>query len=449
VVVAAQVGDGARALAEVPAVADLIGGAVTPDQLGHAGVALDQSGALFAQAGFPTVVLPVRDATALRAELDRRRPDRNADVTQHRGHDVYSWPQGGWTISWVLLDGWLVAHAAPDAATGWLDAVLAAPGGGNLGADPELERAQARGRAALGSAAAPPDVLLLVRTDRLARDLQDWAGAPRGLAGCVERAAQLTPIVHGAADLGAGGGDGWLGADLGGAQAEAVRAHIAPAAPPGFYAYRAAAPLAFAWTVELPWLEKQRAALGCPFAAGRITDPARAMTGMSGPRAYHGAATQIDIDDMSGSGALFLVLTDRDLVSAQLERIPARGLFERSRRIHGHDVRVLSLPGLSTILYLQEKDRFTIAFGAKVMEQVLAPGSDEPGNSHRPTGDEIAMVAVEPGRLRNLADLLARAMPRAEARALADRLRRYQKASVSLALEGDTLTVRAQVRLRK
>lgn len=465
VFVAARVSDGATALAEVTElgaialgttpqelVAPIAGGLgvspLAPEELKRAGFALDRSTAVFAQAGFPTMILPIADEAALRALLDKRRPAQNAGVTQHRGHDVYSWSAGDWTLAWVLLDGWLLVRIQPDGAVDWLDEVLAAPNGGNLGGDPELERAVARGRAALGRDH-DPGLVMLVRTDRLARDLAGWSAGPRGLAGCVERAAQLTPVLHGAAEVSWDAASGWLGADLG-THAEAVRAHLAPAAPSGFYAYRATAPIAFAWGVELPWLEKQRAALGCPFAAGRITDPFRAMTGMSGPRGIHGAASRVDPDDMSGTGAMHLILTDRELVNAQLERIPGRSLFERDRRIHGHGVTVLSVPSLPTILYVQEKDRFTIAFGTKVMEQVLAPGQD----AQRPAGDELFMAALEPARVRNLGELLAMAggalgRPRSAWRSLAERLQRYEKASLSLALEGETLALRLGMRLRK
>jgi hypothetical protein len=403
------------------------------EDIGAAGIAVDGSAAVFGQNGFPTAILPVADAERMRGFLDRKRPERNAEVSQHRGHSVVAWAEGELSVSWVQLDGWLVVRAAPGRGLEWLDEILAAPGGGNLGGDAELAGLASASAAALG----------MIRTARLAREVEDWRGAPAGLAGCVRSAAEVAPRVVATAT----GSDLRVSVDLVPAAATALRDHSGPAAPGGFYRYREKTPLAFAFAVGLPFLEKVRKAAGCPFLARPIRDPVRAMTGISGPRAWYGAFTRIDVDDLDGAGAVHLVLTDPDLISAQLEAIPGRSLFERKRTIAGRSVRSLSVPGLPAILYLQEGRRFTVALGGDAMGAVLGSGA-------APERPELAAVRIEPGRLRNLGRLVAAAvraanLPAGAAASLTEALRRVERASLVVELEADSLVMRAGMRLRK
>ena len=453
VVAAARVGDAVRALRETAELAAAVRGArladldaaaraafglspIAPDDLGAAGVRLDGSAAIFGQGGFPTAILPVADPDRLRRFLDARRPELGASVAEHRGHQVYSWSRGDLSASWVVLDGWLVLRAAPaDAGPAWLDQVLAAPGGGSLGADPDLAEVARRGEAALG---APAGLIALARFDRLAREIEDWKLLPE-LPACARALSGASPRLVAAARVGADGMDSWAALDLAPGAAGALRDHTGPAAPGGFYAYRARAPLALGLAVALPWLEKVRAGSGCPLLDQPIRDPVRAMTGMSGPRAIYAAATRIDIDDLDGGGALHMVLTDADLVNAQLESIPGRSLFERTRTIAGREVKALSFPGAPTILYRQEGRRFTAALGDRAMAAVLGPGA-------APAALEIAFGWLEPRRIRNLEALLAIRLPRRTAQAVASWLRRYQRASAVLELEGDSVVFRGTLR---
>jgi hypothetical protein len=483
VVAASRVGDAVGALREAGELAAAVQGArladldaaaraafglspMSPDDLAAAGIRLDASAAIFGQAGFPTALLPVADADRLRRFLDGKRPELGAEVASHRGHQIVSWSQGGVAASWVVLDGWLVLRAAPaSAGRGWLDQILAAPAGGSLGSDPDLAEVARRGEAALG---APPGVLALARFDRLAREIEDWKGAapPRTVSArdrhqiagddpvglpevslCARALAGAAARLVGAARLEAGAVDSWAALDLAPGAAGALRDHTGPPAPGGYYAYRAKAPLAVLLAVALPWLEKVRAAAGCPLLDRPIRDPVRAMTGMSGPRAIYAAATRIDIDDLDGGGALHMVLTDQDLVTAQLESIPGRSLFERKRTIAGRSVRSLSVPGLPAILYLQEGRRFTVALGGDAMGAVLGSGA-------APERPELAAVRIEPGRLRNLGRLVAAAvraanLPAGAAASLTEALRRVERASLVVELEADSLVMRAGMRLRK
>ena len=454
VLAVARVGDAALALRETGELAAAVEGSrladldaaargafglspLSPDDLAAAGIQLDGSGAIFGQAGFPTAILPVADAEKLRRFLDGKRPELGAEAAEHRGHQIVSWSRGEVGVSWVVLDGWLVLRAAPAAAgPAWLDQILAAPGGGSLGADPELAEVARRGEAALG---APAGVLALVRFDRLAREIEDARSFRPELPVCARALAAAAPRLVGAALVGQDGVDGWAALELAPGAAGALRDHTGPPAPGGFYAYRAKAPLAIALAVALPWLEKVRAAAGCPLLDRPIRDPVRAMTGMSGPRAIYAAATRIDIDDLDGGGALHMVLTDQDLVTAQLESIPGRSLFERKRTIAGREVVALSFPGAPTILYRQEGRRFTAALGDRAMAAVLGPGQ-------QPEHLEIAGAWLEPRRIRNLEALLAIRFPRRTAQAVATWLHKYQRASAVLQLEGDSVVFRGSLR---
>jgi len=412
---------------------------VSPEDLAAAGIQLGGSAALFGQGGFPTAVLPVADGDKLRRLLDRERPEHNASVAEHRGHQVYSWSQGDMAASWVVLDGWLILRAAPAGpGLAWLDQILAAPGGGSLGGDPELAEVARRGEQAL---AAAPGLIALVRFDRLAGELEDWKGSGRELPGCARTLAGAAPRLVAAARPGPAGTETWAALDLTTATAGALRDHSGPPAPGGYYSYRRAAPLALALAVPLPWLEKVRAAAGCPLIDQPIRDPVRQMTGMAGPRAIYAAASRIDIDDLDGSGAVHMVLTDPDLVNAQLESIPGRSLFERTRTIAGREVKALSFPGAPALLYRQEGRRFTAALGDKAMAAMLGRGTP-------PEHLEVAGAWLEPPRIRNLEALLAIRFPRRTAHAVATWLQHYQRVTAVLQLEGDSLVFRGGLRRR-
>ncbi len=411
-----------------------------PDDLAGAGIQQDGSAAVFGQAGFPTAILPVADGDKLRRMLEDLRRQNDAEVSEHRGHQVYSWTQGDVAASWVVLDGWLVLRAAPaSAGLAWLDQILAAPSGGSLGADADLAAAARRAGDALGG---PAGVIALVRFDRLAREAEDWKGAPPALPACARSAAAAAPRLVGGARITQDGIQSWAALDLTAGAAAALKDHAGPPAPGGYYRYREKAPLAVALAVQLPWLEKVRAAAGCPLIDEPIRDPVRAMTGMAGPRAIYAAATRIDLDDLDGGGAVHMVLTDPDLVKAQLEQIPMRSMFERTRTIAGREVKALNLPGAPTILYRQEGRRFTAALGDKAMAAVLGPGAP-------PAALEIAAAHLEPPRIRNLEALIAIRLPRKIAHAVAEWLHRYRAADAVLQLEGDSLEFRAALHRKK
>jgi hypothetical protein len=240
--------------------------------------------------------------------------------------------------------------------------------------------------------------------------------------------------------------------------ARALRKGVAGSPPQGFLAYRDAAALALGWSVELAVLEQARAALSCPGLDQALRDPVREATGFRGPRGWHVAATSIDLDDMSGAGAMHLVLADRNLIAAQLESIPARSLFERTRRVAGLPVQVLSVPGLPSIMYRQAGDRFTLAVGDGVMAEVLGT---EAGNPDQPAGDEargpeLAHLHIQPQRLPQLGQLLAIALSalavpaaRPTAAAIAERLSQYDQASLSARLDGNSVAISARIRMTR
>ena len=473
VAVTARVGEGvlaARELAGIASVATFVDQAqldrllgsvlgaspLDGSELAAAGIDVERSAALFGQRGFPTVALPVADADQV-SELLERRPAATAD---HRGHRIRSWRDGELWLSSVAIDAWLFLHLGPPGGgPAWLDAVLAAPGA-SMGESEELAAAVTRGRRALGhgaeGAAIAPGLIGLVRVGRLARDMASWPDAPDGVAACVRRASTAAPRLVWAADFTAQDGAAWAALDLVPGAARALRGGVAGSPPPGFLAYRDAAAIAAGWSVELAVLERARAALSCPGLGQPLRDPVREATGFGGPRGWHVAATSIDVDDMSGAGAMHLVLSDRDLIAAQLESIPARSLFERTRRVAGVPVQVLSVPGLPSIMYRQAGDRFTLAVGDGVMADVLAAEPGDPGERARETrGPELAHLRIQPQRLPQLGQLLALALSalavpaaRPTAAAFAERLSRYDEASLAARLDGNSVSIFARITRR-
>jgi hypothetical protein len=429
VAVAARSRDGAVALRHLTDLAALGGaalGAVLPD-LAAAGVDPDRSAAVFGLDGYPTAVLPVADPVRLRDLLDRQ-----PAVSERGGLAVHSSSRGGVELSWFAVDDWAIVHAGPGLA--WVDRVQA---GARLGADPLLAAAVSRGRRGLGGPAdRAPALVGMVRTAALARDaVVAWPA----LAACAGRAAPAVPHLVWAADVSSAGGDAWAAIDLAPGAAAALRAHVARPAPPGYYEIRSGAPLALDWSVDLGWLEHVRAGLGCSLLAP-IDDPVRAATGFAGPLAWHVAARSIDTSQMAGEGAAHLLLADPGLIEAQLESIPGRSLFERSRKMGGVSVRVLSVPGLPTVVYRLDGARFTVAVGDGVMEEVLA---DRP--APRDVEAELVRVHLEPSRVPDLSSLAGLV----GGRRLGEGLTRYDEVSLSAQLDGDSVAVFARLRLSR
>lgn len=472
---ARRAGDGVIALGELAGLASMaelaasgsdqatraaFGEALSGIDLAAAGLDPDASAAVFGQRGSPTAIVRVADDGRLRGFLDQHRDgDAGAGAASHRGHQIASWSLGGWEVASVALDGWLIVHLVGQGGAGdlgWLDDVLAAADGASLGGDALMAAAAERGAEALraggadGGAAATPDLIGMVRTGPLGRELAAQDGTPPGMADCAGRAAAAAPQLVWAAEVSPGGVDAWAGLDLAPAAARDLRASIAPPPPPGYAAYRAGAAISVDWSIDLRLLERARAALDCPGLDRPIGDPVLAATGFAGPRAWHVAATELDPDGLSGAGAVHLVLTDPALIEAQLESIPARSLFERTRRVAGQEVKVLSVPGLPTLVYRLDADRFTLAIGDGVIGVVLGPG-DRPA-----VAQELARLALRPPRLANLSDLLATGFDAvagraasAAGRALADRLARYDALSIAAAMDGDSVAVFARMRVRQ
>jgi hypothetical protein len=436
-----------------------------PAALASAGIAVDQSGGIFGAGLFPTLVLPVADEAQLRAHLDERRPGQDMSVSRHAGHEVYAWrpERGELEVAWVITGGWLLVHAAipvarqaagREAGHAWLSAALAAREAGGLGAHPEMDAALARATSALGGAA--PGIVGLLRVPELAgaaRAAASEAGAP-WLASALDRCDRVAAASGGRIYL--GGTIAWDGVvgvaalDLEPGAAAALSRNRSRPAPAGYYGFREESALSVDVAVDLAWLERARAAAGCPLFDRPIVDPLAAALG-GGIRSYHLAARDLDVERLAGHLALYLTLTDRRGIARQLDQIPGRSWLERKRTIAGTEVRVLGgIPGLPSFSYRLTDADFTAAIGDGVMERVL--GEAAPGAG----ADELFALALSPGRLPGLPGLLEMALQNLEgrgsreaARALAGRLGRYESLTARASLDGDSLLLRATVRLRK
>lgn len=465
-VVARRARDGKVALdrlLELAAMAELAATGADPDagamrallaavDLAAAGIDPDASAALFGQRGRPTLLVRIADAARLRGAVAAG-ADGSLRSATHGGREVATFEVGQLELAAAEIDGWWAVHALDPvsrADDGWIDELGA--GGAGLAGEAVAAEMAARGAEGLAlvrgsKAEPPPDLLGLVRTRALGRELSALEEAPAGLGACADRAAAGAPLLLLAAGASPTGVDLWAAADLAPVAARILREKVAPPPPPGYAEYRDGAALSVDWSVDLDLAERVRAAVDCPGLDRPIVDPVHEMTGFAGPLGWHLAATALDPDDLSGAAAVHLVLADPGLIEAQLESIPARSLFERTRRVAGVPVKVLSVPGLPSIGYRLDRDRFTLALGDGVLEVVLGPGQ-----APFPAG-ELGRFELRPLRLPNLADLLAAGAEAAagrqaarSARALAERLVAYERLSLGAHLDGDSIAVFARMR---
>jgi hypothetical protein len=429
---------------------DLGADPLSTNDLGNVGIDLAGSSAIVSHQGYPTWILPVGDLDRLGAWLDRLRPERNASVEVVRGHDVYHWQVDAHVaVSWAVVDRWFVVHAGDptrEGDTAWLTDLL--DRGGTMAGDPAFEAAVAAAKGFRGEA--HPFLVGLVHPAQLVREL--GPAVPAGI-GCLAELGRRVRTLRVSGQAAWDRGALRIEAELEPATARALAGALGPAAPAGYYDYRAQAALAVDLATDPEGIEAARAASACGALVPAIGDPVRALTGFPGPRTYHAAATDLDLDSLSGEVAVDLSLRDPRLVEAQLDQIPGRSFLESSRAVAGVEVHELAgIPGVPTLSYSLSDSELSLGVGSRVIDRVLARGLAP----LKRAAVEIAHLQLAPNRLPGLAGLLGAAarglgvwIPSAAIELAARRLRRYEWLEADLVLHGNVLALTGEMRLAR
>ncbi len=505
-VVTARVDDLSRALRELALAVGLVADAEVGDldgelvrdfgvsplrvnDLAQIGISVDRSAAVFSRELYPTLLLPVADVDQLDSFIQRRLPEHGVSVRRHRGHEVYTWrrevanedPFAGhdssWVhmVSWALVEDWLVLHIGGSRTARdltWLDDVLPSSGTPRLAGHEDLAAAIATARRHLperrrpaspahpllpdeaGTAPARPGIIGVARQRRLLAALR--AAAPAELSPCWLGFADDPGLLVLAADATWDGADGLVAVELTAPAARELADAVGSAPPPGFAAFRKDSGLYLGVRIGPAWLSDLAARSHCRLAA-----PGEGFASRLGGRALQGialAGSDFRVDfthPRNGRAVAYLGLSDRSFAERLLDQIPLRKSVARRRKVHGVDVDVISIPLVPEVAWTLDDHSLCVAIGDGVMQRVLAPAG---GKATGAPGAEIAAAGIAPARIADLPESLARLGAaalglssdrlRSFAARAARRLGRYDYGRLRLAIDGKSLVLTGQMRLR-
>lgn len=345
---APTVREGQLALAELvePAlVAQLVGIDLTnPDALAQIGIDVEGSIAMFSAEIDPTIAVHVADPAAAQAFVDQQRGRGERDDVR---------------LDWRIEGDWLLMHLAfaPHGDTSDWFAASNKPGSATW---------SGRWETAKQLASATSDLVgtidLRALTGKLGAHVADFAACARQF--------ETVRGVSVAFDIDAKAVAGKLAIDVGGG-AQVIAGNTI-AAPPGWTAASARAPLAAQWNLDL----RTVAAWAQPCMHGG--PDLVATVDQFGARTARGFAHSLDPEDKSGTGAVAVDLSHGRYFSSLLGQIPMRSKFERSRQFGAYKGKHLSVPFVATVDYVLDDRMFMIAMGDGLLERAASGGSPPP-----------------------------------------------------------------------
>ena len=231
---------------------------------------------------------------------------------------------------------------------------------------------------------------------------------------------------------------GKLAVDLASTQTIA-QSTLAP--PPGWATASARAPLAGQWNLDLrtlaTWVQPCIAKVdgqgntigGAPNLVA-ILDEFGIRTG----RAY---VHKLDPDDKEGVGVIALDLSHRQYIAAQLDQIPMRSKFERSRNFGAYKGKHLSVPFVATVDYVLDDRVFMLAMGDGQLERAAsgAPQGAPP---------VFAIDLLPPGLPLDVWVWLLTEAEVPQPKRVAQRLQTWNDIHLGARLDGDRLVIEAQ-----
>jgi len=346
------------------------------DGLGALGIDVTASAAAFGGGDhLAGVALPVADRAIASAAIARLRPP-NVPAAEDASREWATWEFGsGLHVAYWLDDRWLVAWlgaGAPPAAApdpiGWEVATDA------------LDAADARARAVAGDERLGFGWL---DSSRLAADADNPT--------CAAGAAAVLPTVTMAAAEGQGQWRVDLEVEV--AQPGLVDQLAAPAPPPGFSGYRDTSGADLEIGLRLGDLAGRLRGMGCAALAADLAVAARQLRAAAGAYAVRAAVEHATTDAARLRGAAWLGVTDPAPLRRALARVP--GFLQRTRSVGGYRVRVIDVPMVPFLAYVDRQREFVVAAGEGVVERVLAAPPSPPRRI------ALAGVGVRPDRFRD------------------------------------------------
>jgi hypothetical protein len=389
---------------------------MNPDAVAAIGVDLEGSVALFSEDVNPTFVVHLSSPPAMQAFFDGQR--QRGMVTQSvmvDGAEVFSTKlSSDVKLSWVIDQDWLWVHFG-DAAEGtaWFTASKRPTGAGWVGQWQAAEKLAKKAAGLVGFVA-----------------LRELAAKIAAREPDVVACAQQLEAVRGVGVAFEGEGSyvgGTIAVDL--ASAQGITANVL-APPPGWAAASARAPLAAQWNLDLrsvaTWVQPCLPDLDL----GSLVE----QFGVRSARAF---VHSLDPDDKSGTGAIALDLSHGRFFAQQLDQIPMRSKFEKTRAFGAYKGKHLSVPFVATVDYVLDDRVFLAAMGDGLLERA-ASGPPAPASS------VVAIDLVPAGLPVDVWQWLFEQAELPSPKRLAQRLQAWRDIHLGARLDRDRLVIEAQ-----
>jgi hypothetical protein len=327
---------------------------LSPEAVAGIGVDLEGSMVAFSEDTNPTFVVHINAPDAINAyfETQRERGLRTKSVVV-AGTEVFTAAiSSELAISWAVEGEWLWVHftIGPPDGTTWFEHSRAPTG----------TRWVDGWTWAQGLGAAAPALVGFFDVKGLLATVAQHA------PGAVECMKQLSAVERVGASF---DGDGkHLAARFAfqlGAAADSVAAHLLPP-PPGWAAARANAPMAADWNLDVraaaTWIQScfVKKVSDRPGAMRSEAPDFVGMLDQYGVRTARAFVHTLDPDEKEGTGAVALDLSNARFLRAQLDQIPRRSMFEKSRTFGIYKGTHISVPFVGSGDYVLD-DRIAIA----------------------------------------------------------------------------------------
>ena len=329
-------------------------------------------------------------------------------------------------LSWAIDNGWMWIHfgitAEKEAPGAWFHDSHSANGAFAGGAD--FQWALASTHTKVGSGETP--LLGFANPARIVAAALPMVGPLDAMATChtsliAKTSRSALSITNSATDVG-----GVLAVDIGDA-ASIAGLHL-PVSD-GWAAASKDAPLSFAWNLDAAGISKLFESCS---SEHHVEFPARGIRGF---------INSIDLDGPSGSGVVWLDLTNRKFIDSQLDQIPGRSMMESKKKFGNVEGRSSNVPMIGAFDYFIDDTRFAVSMGDGLLTRAIgAGGVADPASS--PLGE----LSLKPNGFSRAFwnNIAGRMMGDAEkGKSAVDALLHWQQLQLRLAAEGSTLVLTA------
>ena len=328
-------------------------------------------------------------------------------------------------LSWAIDNGWMWIHfgltVEKEAPLAWFHDSHSANGAFATGPDFQWALANAHSKSSSDT-----PLIAFANPARFVTALLPMVGPLDATAAChtsliAKTSRAALSITNTATDVGA-----VLAVDVG--DASSIAGLHLPV-PDGWAAASKDAPLSFAWNLDATRISKLFESCS---ADHHVEFPARGIRGF---------IDSIDLNGPSGSGVVWVDLTNRKAIDDQLNQIPGRSMMESKKKFGNVDGKSINVPMIGAFDYFIDDTRFAVAMGDGLLTRAIGNGG-----TADPASSPLGELSLQPsGFSRAFWTTIATRITQDQAKgnAAVDALLRWQRLQLRLDANGSTLVFTA------